>query len=83
MTNASWHLAQVNIGRFRQPTDHPDNAVFMNNLDRVNAIAEASPRRNDNAKPRTRTSRGSPRGATRSMDTSVPGVRPNASSFSR
>jgi len=39
----TWHLAQVNIGRFRQPADHPDNADFMNNLDRVNAIAEASP----------------------------------------
>jgi hypothetical protein len=39
----NWHLAQVNIGRFRRPTDHPDNADFMGNLDRVNAIAEASP----------------------------------------
>jgi hypothetical protein len=39
----SWHLAQVNVARFRRPTDDPENADFMNNLDRVNAIAEASP----------------------------------------
>lgn len=39
----TYHLAQVNIGRFRKPTDHPDNADFMNNLDRVNALADAAP----------------------------------------
>jgi Domain of unknown function (DUF3291) len=37
-----YHLAQINIGRFRLPVDHPANAEFMNALDAVNAIAEAS-----------------------------------------
>lgn len=36
------NLAQLNIGRFRYPTDDPRMADFMNNLDRVNAIAERS-----------------------------------------
>jgi hypothetical protein len=40
--NASLHLAQLNIGRFRFPTDDPRMAGFMDNLDRVNAIAERS-----------------------------------------
>ncbi len=35
-----YHLAQLNIARFRLPQDHPQNADFINNLDRVNAIAE-------------------------------------------
>ena len=34
------HIAQLNIGRFRFPTDDPRMAGFMDNLDRVNAIAE-------------------------------------------
>lgn len=38
-----YHLAQLNIATFRQPMDHPDNADFVNNLDRVNATAEAQP----------------------------------------
>jgi hypothetical protein len=37
-----YHLAQINIGRFRLPVDHPANAEFMNALDAVNAIADAS-----------------------------------------
>ena len=37
-----YHLAQVNIGKFRKPPSDPVNADFMNELDRVNAIAEAS-----------------------------------------
>jgi hypothetical protein len=39
---ANWHLAQVNIGRFRVPVEDPVNADFVNNLDRVNALADAS-----------------------------------------
>ena len=35
-------LAQLNIGKFRFPTDDPRMAGFMQNLDRVNAIAERS-----------------------------------------
>lgn len=34
------HLAQINIGRFRLPSEHPANTDFMNALDEVNAIAE-------------------------------------------
>ena len=37
-----YHLAQVNIGKFRKPPADPVNADFMNALDRVNALAEAS-----------------------------------------
>ena len=36
------HLAQLNIGRLRYPTDDPRMADFMNNLDLVNALAERS-----------------------------------------
>ena len=36
------HVAQLNIGRFRHPTDDARMAGFMDNLDRINAIAERS-----------------------------------------
>jgi hypothetical protein len=36
------HIAQLNIGRFRYPTDDPRMAPFMANLDRINALAERS-----------------------------------------
>ncbi len=39
----NYHLAQLNIARFMKPAEHPDNADFVNNLDRVNAIAESQP----------------------------------------
>jgi len=39
----NYHLAQLNIARFIKPAEHPDNADFVNNLDRVNAIAESQP----------------------------------------
>jgi hypothetical protein len=38
-----WHLAQMNIGRLRAPSDSPIVAEFMDALDRVNALAEQSP----------------------------------------
>lgn len=38
-----YHLAQLNIARFRLPPEHPNNADFVNNLDRINAIAEQQP----------------------------------------
>lgn len=38
-----YHLAQLNIARFMKPAEHPDNSDFINNLDRVNAIAESQP----------------------------------------
>jgi hypothetical protein len=37
------HLAELNVGRFKYPTSDPRMAGFMDNLDRVNAIAERSP----------------------------------------
>jgi len=39
----TWHLAQLNIGRLRAPTDDPATADFMANLDPINALAESSP----------------------------------------
>lgn len=38
-----YQLAQFNIARFRLPQDHPVNADFVKNLDRVNEIAESQP----------------------------------------
>jgi hypothetical protein len=38
----AWHFAQYNIARLHEPLDHPATAEFVANLDRVNAIAEAS-----------------------------------------
>ncbi len=37
------HIAQLNVATARYETDDPRFADFMNNLDRVNAIAERSP----------------------------------------
>ncbi len=37
------HLAEINVGLFRYPTDDPRMADFMNNLDRVNGLAERMP----------------------------------------
>ena len=37
------HLAQMNIATALVDLDHPQMADFMNNLDRVNALAEAAP----------------------------------------
>ncbi|MBL0915438.1 MAG: DUF3291 domain-containing protein [Sphingopyxis sp.] len=39
---AGYELAQINIARFRLPADHVANRDFMDALDGVNAIAEAS-----------------------------------------
>jgi len=40
---AMHELAQLNIGVIRAPMDSPVMAEFANNLDRINALAEASP----------------------------------------
>lgn len=37
------HLAELNVARPRVPLDDPRIADFVNNLDRINAIAERSP----------------------------------------
>jgi len=39
----TWHLAQLNIGRLRAPTDDPSLAEFMAGLDPINALADATP----------------------------------------
>jgi Domain of unknown function (DUF3291) len=38
-----FQLAQINVGRLRAPVDSPIVAEFMEALDPVNALAEASP----------------------------------------
>lgn len=43
MSTHDWHIAQINIGRMAAPLDSPIMAEFMNNLDKINALAEASP----------------------------------------
>src|SRR6516162_10137132 len=37
---SSYHLAQLNIARMQEPLDSPSMADFVNNLDRINALAE-------------------------------------------
>ncbi len=37
----SYHLAQINIARFRLPADDPANADFVNAIEAVNAAADA------------------------------------------
>lgn len=38
-----YHLAQLNCATSLTETDHPDMAEFMENLDRINKLAEGSP----------------------------------------
>lgn len=40
---SAWQLAQLNIGIIRAPMDSPVMADFAANLDRINALAEATP----------------------------------------
>ena len=39
----AFHLAQINIARLKAPEGDPSNAFFFDNLDRINALAEAAP----------------------------------------
>jgi hypothetical protein len=39
---STYQLAQLNIARMQEPLDSPAMADFVNNLDRINALAEAS-----------------------------------------
>lgn len=41
--SAHWHIAQINVAKFREPREHPVNADFEAALDEVNALAEAAP----------------------------------------
>ena len=38
-----YHLAQLNIASMKEPLESPGMADFVNNLARINALAEASP----------------------------------------
>lgn len=38
-----FHLAEINIGRFRAPVGDPMIADFVANLERINALADSSP----------------------------------------
>lgn len=40
---AEWHLAQINIARFKAPIDSPLIGGFVEMLDPVNAIADVAP----------------------------------------
>lgn len=40
---SGYHLAQINVGRLLALVDHPMIADFKDNLDRINALADASP----------------------------------------
>jgi hypothetical protein len=37
------HIAQINVARMLHPLDDPRMAEFVDNLERINAIADASP----------------------------------------
>ena len=41
MTQNTYHLAELNIARFIKPMDDPANVDFVNNIERINALAEA------------------------------------------
>ena len=40
---SGFHIAQMNVGHARHPLDDSRMKDFMDNLDRINALAEASP----------------------------------------
>ena len=40
---AEWHLAQINIARFKAPIDAPSIAGFVEMLDPINVIADVAP----------------------------------------
>jgi Domain of unknown function (DUF3291) len=39
----AYHLAQVNIGTLKAPLESPEIAGFVENLERINALAESQP----------------------------------------
>lgn len=43
MSRLQYHLAQLNIGRIRAPLDSPVMSGFVERLDEINALADASP----------------------------------------
>ncbi|NNM77092.1 DUF3291 domain-containing protein [Sphingomonas sp. ID1715] len=43
MNARGWHLAQINVGRLVRPSGDPQVSGFFAELDRINALADASP----------------------------------------
>lgn len=43
MTNGGWHLAQINVGTLTAPAGDARVQPFFDALDRINALADASP----------------------------------------
>jgi len=43
VTVSKYHIAQLNIAKLMAPLDSPQLSEFVANLDRINALAEASP----------------------------------------
>ncbi len=43
MRSGDWHLAQINIGRLVAPRGDPRGQPFFDALDRINALADATP----------------------------------------
>ncbi|GAB4526041.1 MAG: DUF3291 domain-containing protein [Anaerolineae bacterium] len=43
MTEVTYHIAQLNIGRILAPLSDEQMAGFTNNLERINALADATP----------------------------------------
>ena len=41
--SGAYQLAQVNIGRLKAPIDAPEIREFVDNLDRINALADSQP----------------------------------------
>ena len=39
---SNYHLAQLNIAKAKEPLESPSMADFVNNLERINALAEQS-----------------------------------------
>lgn len=39
----NYQLAQLNIAKFKRPAGHHSNDSFVNNIDRINAVAERQP----------------------------------------
>jgi len=37
-----YHLAHLNTAKLLKPIDHPDSALFYNNVNRINQLAEQS-----------------------------------------
>lgn len=43
MSESNYHIAQINIAQLRYPLDDPHTIDFVNNLDRINSLAESYP----------------------------------------